>query len=146
MKQPPPSIRVYASGRQFVVVPLVPGPDGLSVEAAPAHPVYLTMGRPVAVTLTRAIRSAQEQSRAAARGDIAPWDGDCGKWWAHHLLRVTVTWQPDQITIASGPRVKANAGAPAEDETQYSVLPVDTPAPEIAEWLIRHLGERLHGA
>ena len=35
------SIRIYASGRQFVVVPLVPGPDGLPVEVAPIHPVYL---------------------------------------------------------------------------------------------------------
>jgi hypothetical protein len=145
MEQAPPSIRVYASGRQFVVVPLVPGPDGLPVEAAPAHSVYLTMGRPVAYTLTRAIRQAQAVSGAAA-GDIVTWDGDRGKWWAHSLLQVTVTWELDRIAIASGPRAKADAGVAPGDETQHSALPVDTQASEIAEWLIRHLGERLHSA
>ncbi len=143
MEQAAPSIRVYASGRQFVIVPLVPGPEGLPTETAPAYPVYLTMGRPVAYTLTRAIREAQAQSGAAA-GDMVTWDGEDGKWWAHALLRVTVTWEPDRITIASAPRVKANAGVLPADETQHFALPADTPASGIAEWLIRHLGERLH--
>jgi len=140
-----PSIRVYASGRQFVVVPLITGKDGALIEATPVQPVYLTMGRPVAYTLTRAVRDARAHSKTTT--DVKAWDGEGGKWWAHHLLRVTITWAGDGIEIASGPRAKANAGAPVEGEAEERfTLPAETPASELAEWLIRHLGERLHAA
>jgi hypothetical protein len=158
-----PSIRVYASGRQFVVVPLATGADGeptvlrrtpgcrRTVEVTPVHHVYLTMGRPVAHSLTQAISAAQAQSQAATGTRIAVWDGEGGRWWTHHLFRATIAWQADRIEIALGPevpdlggRVKADAEAPAEDPLQRSVvLPAGAPASEIAEWLIRALGERL---
>ncbi len=136
-----PSIRVYASGRQFVVVPLVTGEDDALLEATPVQSVYLTMGRPVAYTLTRAVRDARAHSETTT--DVKAWDGEGGKWWAYHLLRVTIAWAVDGIEITSGPRAKANAGAPSEAEERFT-LPEGTPASELAEWLIRHLGERLH--
>ena len=145
MKPAAQSIRVYASGRKFVVVPLVERPDEHQIEAAPAHHVNLTLGRPAVLTLTKAIRSARERSTAEPSGSVVAWDGEDGRWWVHHLLSVTVTWEASRIVITSGPRMKANAGASVQEEAFHRLeLPTDTPASDIAEWLIRHLGERLH--
>ena len=139
-----PAIRVYAGGRQFVVVPLVTGLDSQPVEVAPAHPVYLTLGRPIAYVLAQAISAAKGQSRMAVHTDAVAWDGEGGRWWTHHLFRATIVWQPDQVVISSGPRAKTDAGVPTGDETLRGiVLPADTPASGIAEWLIRTLGEQL---
>ncbi len=139
-----PSIRVYASGRQFVVVPLITGKDGALIGHAGTTRLP-DDGTACRLHADQAVRDARAHSETTT--DVKAWDGEGGKWWAHHLLRVTITWAVDGIEIASGPRAKANAGAPVEGEAEERfTLPAETPASELADWLIHHLGERLHAA
>ena len=122
------TVRVYANARKFVVVPLIG-----EAEVTPAHQVNLTMGRPVAYSLTRALESARGRSTSA--DDIVAWDGENGMWWQHHLLRVTITWSEDHI------RVVPDEGRPARHpQSPITTFPADTPTAQIAEWLISRLG------
>jgi hypothetical protein len=151
-----PSVRVYADGRQFVVVSLMAGAEGQPVEVAPVYPIHLTMGRSVAYSLAQALRDTESRSRTAAYTDRVAWDGGGGRWWSHHLLRVTITWCADHISVVPdderarlGRRAarqirQRNAEAPEGDDDSHAVtFPMDASASQLAEWLIRALGERL---
>ena len=150
-----PTIHVYANGHGFVVVPVLIDAAGHEVEGTPANLAALTLGRPTTLTLTKALRSAREQSAAGQSDTCIAWDGDNGKWWAHHLFKATIVWHADAVVITSEPRGKTSdailprpkqAGLAQDDQSdahEVSELPADAPASEIAEWLIRHLGELL---
>ncbi len=102
-----PTIHVYANGHGFVVVPVLIDAAGHEVEGTPANLAALTLGRPTTLALTKALRSAREQSAAGQSDTWIAWDGDNGKWWAHHLFRATIVWHADAVVITSEPRGKA---------------------------------------
>jgi hypothetical protein len=125
------AVRVYANAKKFVVIPLIG-----EAEVTPAQQVHLTIGRPIAYTLARALESAR--NRSTSTGDIVAWDGENGTWWAHHLLHATITWSEHHI------RVVPDEGRPARHpQPTVATFPTDTATSQIAEWLIRQLGERL---
>ncbi len=126
------AVRVYANAKKFVVVPLIG-----EAEVTPTHQVHLTMGRPIAYTLARALESVR--SRSTSADGIVAWDGEHGTWWAHHLLRVTITWSEDHI------RVVPDEGRPARHpKPAVTTFPADTATSQVAEWLINQLGKDLN--
>ncbi len=101
-----PTIHVYANGHGFVVVPVLIDAEGHEVEGTPANAVPLTLGRPTTLTLTKALRSAREQSAAGQSDTFIAWDGENGRWWTHHLFRTTIVWRADAVVITSEPRAE----------------------------------------
>ena len=126
---------IYANGRRFIIVPVVTRPDGQPIELDAPQTVPLTLGRPTVVRLTRALHAAKEASHQG-NPEAAPWDGESGRWWSHHLLGLTLHWGDDQVTL-SGLQ---------EGEMTPIVFSTETPEGEIAERLIALLGEKLHTA
>jgi len=126
-------IHVYASGRTFIIVPVVSAPNDTPAEMAPVHSVPLTLGRPTSVRLSRAITSARETAGSITGGTGAPWDGDGGRWWQHHLLAAAVAWQ--DACVRAWDLDEGNELGRWDDVTSS----------ELAEWLIGLLGTRLDG-
>lgn len=142
-------IRVYANGRRFVVVPVISTPlpssdsNPEAVEITPAHSIPLTLGRPTVVRLARALRAAKQASQAA-EDDAPRWDGEGGRWWAHHLLGLALTWRETEIALAEI-RGRDSARDLAHDLAPLT-LPAETPESALAEKLIELLGQKLHAA
>ncbi len=128
-----PSVHVYANGRRFVVVPVVQEPGSEAIEIAPVLDVPLTLGRPTVVRLTNALRAARENSQKSAPPQTL-WDGEKGRWWAHHLLCLAICWEKEQISLT----------AYREASSEPILFPADTPSSELAGRLIKMLGEKLH--
>jgi len=135
MNKTTPEAHIYANGLTFVVVPVTKAPDGKAVEVTPVHKIPLTLGRPTVFRLARAIRNAREFSESEESTNAAPWDGDGGRWWQHHLMLITIKWEAARAWL-----MEADLG----EETSVT-LPVDTPESELAERLIQWLGQKVHG-
>lgn len=137
-------VHVYASGREFVVVPVLSLTPEEVVEAAPAEHVNLVIGRATVVELSRALRAAQQQclsasSVTACEGHI-PWDGDTGRWWAHNLLFVVLRWCDGKLEFIRQARTDGSDW----EAVETTILPAETSFTDLAEELIRALGDRLH--
>jgi hypothetical protein len=139
-----PEVHVYASGREFVVVPVMVAATGETLEVTPVEHVNLVIGRATMVELTRALRELWERSSIAAGAagldGVTVWGGDNGRWWAHNLLFVVLRWGKDGLTFARQERASSGGWETAASE----LLPHDTPFAELAEKLIYALGEQLH--
>jgi hypothetical protein len=135
-------VHVYATGRGFVVVPVVRRADDENAEWTPVRRVSLALGRPTVVTLSRALQKAREQSAAGPEAGTEAWDGDGGRWWVRHLLLVEITWQAEQIKLTH--ETRAHGGLLAREPVQTLSLPGDTPAYDLARWIVQYLAETLH--
>ncbi|MBN1248088.1 MAG: hypothetical protein JXC32_10555 [Anaerolineae bacterium] len=128
-----PVVHVYASGRQLVIVPVVTDAHGDLVEIDAVQTVPITLGRPTVVRLSRALSAAREASNQRTAGQPR-WDGERGRWWAHHLLGLTIRWEKDQIALTEL----------HQDDAEPAILPADTTDIALAERLIELLGQKLH--
>lgn len=133
-------VHVYGDGRGFVVVPVILHASGEAVEITPVQRVMLTLGRPTAYELSRALAQALSRS-AEAPEDAARWDGDRGRWWEHHLLLVVLRWETDRVLFTPQQRRVDGTWQPAN----CRAFPPDVTTGALAEELIRYLGVCLHG-
>ncbi|MGC9346699.1 MAG: hypothetical protein ACP5JG_01060 [Anaerolineae bacterium] len=133
-------VNVYASGLGFVVVPVAGWATGQETEMVPVHRVSLERGNATVVDLSLALEAAQEEAQPDPSDAVNAWDGDDGRWWAHNLAFVKITWYPDKVVFA--PQEQTPDG---DWQTRYSEeLPATTNVDDLSRALIRYLGERLH--
>jgi hypothetical protein len=131
-------VHVYASAREFVVVPVMVVATE-AIELAPVERVKLVIGRATTVALTRALRDTRQRSAIGLDGEVPRWDGDNGRWRTHNLLFVTLRWDETGLTFARQER-----SSTGEWETIAAKrLPGDTPLEDLAAKLIEALGEQL---
>jgi hypothetical protein len=134
-------VNVYASGLGFVVVPVAGGASGEETEVVPVHRVSLDLGNATVTELAMALETAKAAGRPEAPDDrLATWDGDDGRWWAHNLAFVKITWYPDKVVFA--PQEQTSEG---DWQTRYAEeLPPTANVDDLSRALIRYLGEQLH--
>ena len=133
-------VNVYASGLGFVVVPVAGWATEQETETVPVHRVSLGVGNATITDLAIALETAREAGQPEAPDALEAWDGDDGRWWAHNLAFVKITWYRDKVIFA--PQEQTPEG---DWQTRTSEeLPATTNADDLSRALIRYLGERLH--
>lgn len=122
-------IHIYADGRGFVICPVYQDTHAEWHEYQPVQRVSLALGQPTIQRLAQAIQKARAQSQESPG---AKWDGDAGRWWAHHLLAMA-------IVESAGELVLSDLG----EDTLLARWPVDTPLSKVAQRIIEQLRKAL---
>lgn len=130
-------VHVYASAREFVVVPVTMTDTGAVLEVMPVERVKLVVGRATMVALSVALR--QMHLRSTGELSATRWDADNGRWWEHSLLFVVLQWQPDELVFA-----RQELDSCGEWQTMsIERLSTSTSFSTLAEKLVHALGEQL---
>ncbi|GEM_PF-1115960 len=128
-------IHIYADGRGFVICPVHQDDNGQWREYQPVQRISLTLGYPTTYYLSRAIEKACAQS---TEGSGEKWDGDAGRWWAHHLLALAIVESADELALSN-----LGEDTAATERAALAHWPADAPVSEVAECIVEQLRKAL---